>query len=33
MRGFGPFPTINQSGVGAKRFGRIIFNDRGSDEL
>ena len=32
-RGFGPFPTINQSGVGAKRFGRIIFNDRGIDEL
>ena len=30
--GIGPFPTINHSGVGAKRFRRIIFNDHGIDE-
>ena len=33
MRTFGPFPTINRSGVGAKRSRTIIFNDGGIDEL
>jgi hypothetical protein len=33
MRTFSPVPTINRSGVGAKRSRTIIFNDRGIDEL
>ena len=33
MRTFGPIPTINRSGVGAKRSRTIIFNDDGIDEL